>query len=99
MTVATVVSEGFGSFGSIAFIVTEGYGSYGATPEVINLIDNDVVATSVTLWPTQVLSPNQVYLTTEAGEYILTEAGDYIIISVSDNLIDNDDTPTPATLN
>lgn len=32
MTVATVVTEGFGSFGARAFIPTEGFGNYGAPP-------------------------------------------------------------------
>lgn len=32
MSIATVVTEGYGSFGSLAFVVTEGYGTFGAPP-------------------------------------------------------------------
>lgn len=29
MSIATVISEGFGSFGNVNFVVTQGFGSYG----------------------------------------------------------------------
>jgi len=34
MSIATVVSRGYGSFGSIASVVVRGYGAFRLTPEV-----------------------------------------------------------------
>lgn len=32
MSVSTVITEGYGSYGSVNFVVTDGYGNYGVAP-------------------------------------------------------------------
>lgn len=37
MSVGTVITEGFGTFGSVSFVVTQGYGDYGGViPPVVD---------------------------------------------------------------
>lgn len=49
MSIATVVTRGFGSFGSIPFVVTRGYGSYGApaTFDIVLLTNDAYVSPSL----------------------------------------------------